>query len=167
MKYRVKDLSKCKDTAGIRIVPRMLVLSGQVIEPLAYLVKDGLYLSNGWIFHTDWLEPIEEPKVRKIEEMDWTGIKPIPFADLQDTFKSSKGMSFVSDKDNVRNPEHYQFGKYEPVKVIQDWDLSFCLGNVVKYIARAGRKDSSKLIEDLEKAKRYLEIEIETLRSVE
>ena len=70
-----------------------------------------------------------------------------------------------SDADVVNSPSHYQFSKYEPIKVIQAWDLSFALGNVVKYIARAGRKDSSKLIEDLEKAKRYLELELEDLRS--
>jgi len=68
--------------------------------------------------------------------------------------------------DPINKPSHYHFSQYEPVKVIQAWGLSFCLGNVVKYIARAGRKDSSKLIEDLEKAKRYIELELESLRKV-
>lgn len=68
------------------------------------------------------------------------------------------------ETDVVNKPSHYQFSEYEPIKVIQAWDLSFALGNVVKYIARAGRKDSSKLIEDLEKAKRYLELELEHLK---
>lgn len=77
---------------------------------------------------------------------------------------AGKGVSITNVSDPVSNPSHYKFSQYEPVKVIQAWGLSFCLGNVVKYIARAGRKDSSKLIEDLEKAKRYIEFEIEHLR---
>jgi hypothetical protein len=64
--------------------------------------------------------------------------------------------------DNVNYPPHYTFGKYEPIDVIEDWGLSFCLGNVVKYIARAGRKSPSKL-EDLKKARFYLNREIEQL----
>lgn len=61
----------------------------------------------------------------------------------------------------IYHPAYYCFGKYEPVKVIQDWGLSFCLGNVLKYIARAGRKDGNSRLQDLQKAKQYLEFEIE------
>jgi len=63
---------------------------------------------------------------------------------------------------NISHPSHYCEGrKYEPVKVIQDWELSFCLGNVLKYVARAGRKDGNTKMQDLLKAKQYLEFEIE------
>lgn len=65
-------------------------------------------------------------------------------------------------KDTVEHPSHYCDGrKYEPVKVIQDWNLNFCLGNVVKYIARAGRKEGESREKDLLKAKQYLEFELE------
>ena len=63
---------------------------------------------------------------------------------------------------NVNNPEHYG-GKdniYESIKVIEAWGLGFCLGNAVKYISRAGKKDPEKLIEDLEKARWYVDREI-------
>ena len=64
--------------------------------------------------------------------------------------------------DPVTGPKHYLDGrKYEPRKVIMDWELDFYLGNVVKYISRAGRKGD--VIEDLKKAKQYLEWEIEML----
>jgi hypothetical protein len=67
-------------------------------------------------------------------------------------------------KDIVEHPAHYCDGrKYEPVKVIQDWNLDFCLGNVVKYIARAGRKDGESREKDLLKAKQYLEFELSGL----
>lgn len=66
-----------------------------------------------------------------------------------------------TETDDISYPSHYCFGKYEPVKVIQDWGLSFCLGNVIKYMARAGRKEGNSRLQDLQKAKQYLEFEIE------
>lgn len=68
----------------------------------------------------------------------------------------------------VDHPPHYIAGrKYEPKDVIRDWDLNFSLGNAVKYISRAGRKDPSKTIEDLEKAIFYINDEIAAIRAEE
>ena len=62
--------------------------------------------------------------------------------------------------DNVKHPKHYSGGReYEPWDVIADWGLDFDLGNVVKYISRAGRKGSEA--EDLLKAEQYLKHAIE------
>lgn len=67
----------------------------------------------------------------------------------------------------VDHPAHYGGGNnpYEAIKVIEAWDLNFCLGNAVKYISRAGKKDQTKYVEDLEKARWYLDREIATLRA--
>ena len=59
--------------------------------------------------------------------------------------------------DSVNHPAHYNVGKFEVIDVIEDWQLGFCLGNAVKYIARAGRKEPSKTAEDLRKAIWYIE----------
>lgn len=67
--------------------------------------------------------------------------------------------------DNIKHPAHYAFGKHEPVKVIRDWDLNFNLGNVIKYVARAGRKGDK--LEDLKKAREYLNYEIEAIEEGE
>lgn len=67
--------------------------------------------------------------------------------------------------ENVENPSHYNSGKIEVIDFIEDQKLGFCLGNVIKYISRAGKKDSSKIVEDLEKAKWYLEREIKKLKN--
>ena len=67
--------------------------------------------------------------------------------------------------DPVTNPSHYTHGrKYEPLDVVEDWGLDFHLGNVLKYISRAGRKDS--MVQDLKKAMYYLsrKIKIEEKR---
>ena len=69
-----------------------------------------------------------------------------------------------SEYDKIKNPSHYCADReYEPRKVIEDWGLNFYLGNVVKYISRAGRKGSA--LEDLEKAQQYLMWEIERVYS--
>ena len=64
----------------------------------------------------------------------------------------------------VNNPKHYGGNTtYEAIKVIEAWELIFHLGNVFKYISRAGKKDLTKTKEDLLKAKWYLDRYIGTL----
>ena len=63
--------------------------------------------------------------------------------------------------DPVLRPRHYTFGAVEVIDAIEAWELGFHLGNVVKYVVRAGRKGSK--IQDLEKARWYLSREIERL----
>lgn len=59
------------------------------------------------------------------------------------------------DYNNITRPSHYCEGRsFEPIEVINDWKLDFDLGNVIKYISRAGRKGNK--IEDLKKALFYL-----------
>lgn len=65
----------------------------------------------------------------------------------------------------VNHPDHYggADNPYEAIKVIEAWSLCFCLGNTVKYIARAGKKEQAKEIEDLKKARWYLDRRIQQL----
>lgn len=77
-----------------------------------------------------------------------------------------RGVSFVICDlvgDNaIESPAHYAEGReYEPKDVIRDWGLNFNLGNVVKYVSRAGRKDD--VLKDLRKARQYLDFEIEAI----
>lgn len=58
--------------------------------------------------------------------------------------------------------DHYCSGGIEAIDVIEAYKLNFCLGNVIKYVLRCGHKGSdSDALRDLEKAKAYLEREIE------
>lgn len=67
--------------------------------------------------------------------------------------------------DNVSHPSHYADGWSNGAEVIDLTEhLSFCAGNVVKYVCRAGRKDPDKHVEDLEKARWYLDREITRVR---
>lgn len=85
----------------------------------------------------------------------------------------------------VDHPAHYGGANnpYEAIKVIEAWDLGFCLGNTVKYISRAAKKaedpsgrlghaDQAKLLrdktlEDLQKAAWYLDREIKAITSIQ
>ena len=58
-------------------------------------------------------------------------------------------------KEMVDHPDHYNQGKIEVIDAIEDWDLNFNEGNVVKYVARHRHKINP--LEDLKKAKWYLE----------
>ena len=71
----------------------------------------------------------------------------------------------VSEKvcDNVNHPDHYNHGKIEVIDFIEDKQLGFHLGNAIKYISRAGRKDSAKTIGDLRKAVWYINRQIDRL----
>lgn len=67
----------------------------------------------------------------------------------------------MTDKDVVKRPSHYTDHALEPIHVINSWELNFNLGNVIKYVARAGKKRGNTRLQDLQKAKQYLEFEIE------
>lgn len=68
--------------------------------------------------------------------------------------------------DMVHRPAHYCEGRqYEPFDVIEDWELDYFLGTALKYISRAGRKWDA--IEDLQKAKVYIDREITKLTRIE
>lgn len=67
----------------------------------------------------------------------------------------------------VNHPDHYG-GKddpYEAIKVIEAWGLGFHLGNTVKYISRAGKKSGQSLLQDLKKARWYIDRLIQKLEA--
>jgi len=70
-----------------------------------------------------------------------------------------------SPEDYVNHPDHYggEDDPYEVIKIIEAWDLNFNLGNVVKYVLRAGIKDVDTELEDLKKALWYIQREIDLI----
>ena len=71
------------------------------------------------------------------------------------------------ENDNVNHPSHYTDGNIEVMDFIEDKQLNFARGNVIKYVSRAGKKDPNKELEDLKKAMWYLNREIERLSKEE
>ncbi len=62
------------------------------------------------------------------------------------------------NNNSVNHPTHYNMGKIEVIDAIEDWNLNFNLGNVVKYVARADHKGNPN--EDLSKALWYIRREL-------
>lgn len=70
-------------------------------------------------------------------------------------------MDDVSTNDAVNHPSHYTQGNIEVIDYIEDKKLGYHLGNVVKYVSRAGHKNNA--LEDLKKARWYLDREIKNM----
>jgi hypothetical protein len=68
-------------------------------------------------------------------------------------------------KEMVNHPAHYGRGPYEAIKIIEALDLKFHLGSVLKYLVRAGKKSAETELEDLEKARWYLNRHIIRLKA--
>ena len=66
----------------------------------------------------------------------------------------------------TNTPTHYQ-GTIQPIDLINAQNLNFNLGNVVKYVCRAGKKQGENVLSDLEKAKNYINYEIERIKKNE
>ena len=84
---------------------------------------------------------------------------------MNDLFAACEGddenRQCYKDDENVNNPEHYQSDSgMEVIDVIEEFKLNFNLGNVVKYVLRAGKKSDSAT-RDLKKALWYLERELD------
>lgn len=63
----------------------------------------------------------------------------------------------------IDNPSHYNVNGFEVIEIIESFDLNYRVGNVIKYILRAGRKEDR--LKDLLKAQWYLTREIENEKS--
>lgn len=74
-------------------------------------------------------------------------------------------MSTNVDMNVINSPSHYADTKIEVIDYIEDKRLGYHLGNVVKYVSRAGRKGKDKMLEDLYKAKWYLERKIKNIEA--
>lgn len=90
----------------------------------------------------------------------WVDAYNTGFQNSIDAIKET-GFYHIKDKDNT--PTHYQ-GSIQPIDLINAQDLNFNLGNVVKYVCRAGKKQGENILSDLEKAKDYINFEIERVK---
>lgn len=104
---------------------------------------------------------VNEP-IQTLVKMDILGYNIVGNLSNNDLSKIKEtGFYHIKDKDNT--PPHYQ-GKIQPIDLINAQDLNFNLGNVVKYVCRAGKKAGENILSDLEKAKDYINFEIERVK---
>jgi hypothetical protein len=102
-----------------------------------------------------------------IKEFNDTNLDKTELADRHDDIEIELGRNketvFYYVKDIKTTPPHYQ-GTIQPIELINAQDLNFNLGNVVKYVCRAGKKQGENILSDLEKAKDYINFEIERVK---
>lgn len=81
-----------------------------------------------------------------------------------DAMVSDPSQLIPVEEDVVNHPSHYTSGSIEVIDFIEDQKLPYHLGNAMKYICRAGKKDPEKTVEDLQKASWYLKRYIQLLQ---
>lgn len=150
---------------------RSAVTAERVILPNGKMHEQLLYEPKCWyLFVSDdeyWLYPVEE--IKRVNEgpdsrltADFVGPPYAIYGKPKYRYELDDSIKIVENSDNVSHPPHYANGWSNGAEVIDLTEhLSFCAGNVVKYVCRAGRKDPDKHVEDLKKARWYLDREIE------
>lgn len=160
-----------KKDAGDGRVFWSAVTAERVILPNGVQYEQLTYEPTRWyLFIADdeyWLYPAEEIERIATTPDSRLVVNPLgrPYA-ICDKLKykyelEDDGIHIVENSDSVSHPPHYANGWSNGAEVIDLTEhLSFCAGNVVKYVCRAGRKDPDKYLEDLEKARWYIDREI-------
>ena len=80
-------------------------------------------------------------------------------------FKQMKDTNHKQQPSTSSTPSYYQ-GTTQPIDLINAQNLNFNLGNVVKYVCRAGKKKGENVLSDLEKAQNYINYEIERAKKL-
>nr|DAO08298.1 MAG TPA: nucelotide kinase [Caudoviricetes sp.] len=65
---------------------------------------------------------------------------------------------------NAIKPSHYKAGEFDVIAFCQLHNINFDLGNVIKYVTRAGKKENNSELQDLNKAMEYLKRRIEFIK---
>lgn len=101
--------------------------------------------------------PQQQHKQKRLDEMDWSADLGKPHMDINDPLDSAPPANDLAryKEDKINHPAHYKYLGVECIEMTEH--MSFCLGNVVKYVYRCNLKGG---VEDLKKAKWYLEREI-------
>jgi len=159
-----------------------LLSKGKTIKEVAKATKS----SEAYVYYVRWTDKKGKPTPKKAKK------KAVYKSDrskiVQAVFETKKALDAIEAKpvellrmdtnghlrlgtvtpktkiDVVNHPPHYTAGGVETLDFIEAKDLNYRLGNVVKYVSRAGKKDTDP-VQDLEKAMFYLKREIEARRN--
>lgn len=95
------------------------------------------------------------PKYSKVPKKKEVAVEPVAQTIVEKVEPEFKTVELPKKEDVINHPSHYTRGKIEVIDFIEDQQLPYHLGNVIKYIARAGYKGDK--LEDLKKARWYLD----------
>lgn len=147
-----------------------VILDETVLDCDICPVDSGVCNGDCEFYYKEYLNEEIEVDKSKLKDAD---IKSITIGQaLQSICDIPPQIKIDSDKikeveDVVNHPSHYTDGNIEVMDFIEDKQLNFARGNVIKYVSRAGKKDPNKELEDLLKSMWYLNREIERLKKLQ
>ncbi len=119
---------------------KILELLDQGVAPKDIATR--LKVKPNYVYQVKWNNKAKKKKKDdSVEQLDWIEY---------DVYK---------EKSKIEHPDHYTLGGIETWDFIEAKKLNYNLGNVVKYVTRCDHKGSP--IEDLQKARQYLDREIQ------
>jgi transposase len=128
-----------------------LLNKGRTVKQVAKTVKT----SPSYVYYVAWKHNVNKKGV-DAPALKTKGTK------TKEPLMSEVVAAAVARFDAVNHPPHYTAGGIETIDFIEAKDFNYRLGNVIKYVSRAGKKVDGDPITDLEKAKWYLDREIAT-----
>jgi hypothetical protein len=142
-----------------------LLNKGRTVKQVAATVKT----SPAYVYHVAWKHNVNKKGVdapalktkkkavkKEDNPLDWKWVNLPAEAEVPQTDEKP---------DPVNSPPHYTAGGIETIDFIEAKDFNYRLGNVVKYLSRAGKKVDGDPIADLKKARWYLDREIAMRKS--
>ena len=136
---------KDKTTKAAKIIA--LTEKGGSVKDIAKAVK----CDDTYVYYVRWMNKNKKKKPTKLI--------------VQPQYKEAAlKLLGAKEADLVNHPPHYKAGGIEVIDFIEAKDLNYRLGNVVKYVSRAGKKNSDP-VQDLEKAAWYLKREIDARKN--
>jgi uncharacterized protein YlbG (UPF0298 family) len=151
-----------KQSKAARI--RVLLAEGQTVKQIAEKLK----LAKPYVQQVRWHWKKDAKKTTKIAAKK-AKLKPIKWYKPEPKEKKHTIAELLAlspfPEDKVDHPPHYTYGGIETIDYIEAKKLNYNLGNVIKYVSRADLK--GKLVEDLKKARWYLDREIKEIEKLE
>jgi hypothetical protein len=149
-----------------------LLSKGKSIEEVAKATKS----SEAYVYYVRWTDKKGKaaPKKKKSkivkavkevkQALDAIESKPTKLLVRPEHKDAALKLLNMKEADPVNHPPHYKTGGIETIDFIEAKDLNYRLGNVIKYVSRAGKKETDP-VQDLEKAMFYLKREIDVRKS--
>lgn len=166
-KFKVGDVAV--DLVSLK--PVRVIQQGKLDGGRTYLVQypEDSFRSRAWVHEDDLRHPRSPREVEDVACGFCVALDGGTCVDCQGyEHMAAEGFDIDPDEpenDAVNHPSHYNRGKIEVIDFITDQGFNYARGNAVKYISRAGHKSPDTEIEDLEKARFYIDYEIKRLKA--
>lgn len=189
-KFNWKDFENGKIAINCKIEEEAVFFINECLKRNMDWFYIGDDLATYWNLYkedTTYRNDCEGSKVLQISSKEYFQDEGIPVLDFKDIVKSKKDECGTSTEelaericrtmksignesteylknDDVIKPNHYKAGEFDVIAFCQKHDLSFDVGNVIKYVTRAGKKKDNSELQDLNKAMEYLRRRIKFIK---